>query len=159
MVTGTVTGRGNENGDTYSNTYNQEIPMQMFKNWIVDNNIMMKATPGTTEPTPPGVEGMDPWTVELEYSGRKMVLPFYMGKGHNGACPDTHEVLECVILDANGVDESVGFEDWASQYGYDPDSRKAERIYKECVTNAILVHGLLQDKFYEAVDLLQGDYQ
>jgi hypothetical protein len=42
------------------------------------------------------------------------------------------EVIECLIMDSS-VLEQPNFESWASDYGYDADSRKAEAIYKECV--------------------------
>jgi hypothetical protein len=41
------------------------------------------------------------------------------------------EVLARVLADGEGACR-VGFEDWASEFGYDTDSRKAERIYMTC---------------------------
>jgi hypothetical protein len=46
--------------------------------------------------------------------------------------PDGWEVLACCARD--GVDalfDNGSFEDWASNYGYDPDSRSAERIFNQ----------------------------
>jgi len=37
------------------------------------------------------------------------------------------------LMDADALDHS--FSDWCSCYGYDEDSRKAERIYFECCEN------------------------
>jgi hypothetical protein len=48
--------------------------------------------------------------------------------------PTAADVLSCVILDSEAIEQS--FEDWASDFGYDTDSRKAERIYHECVAQA-----------------------
>ena len=42
------------------------------------------------------------------------------------------DALWCIAQDCQGVSNHAGFEHWASQYGYDPDSRKAEGIYREC---------------------------
>jgi hypothetical protein len=45
-------------------------------------------------------------------------------------------LLNCLASDFSGVDSSQYFEDWASECGYDTDSRKAEKLYlflqKQC---------------------------
>lgn len=43
--------------------------------------------------------------------------------------PTLEDILQCLHSDFAGFDPSVPFEDWADDYGYDTDSRKAERIY------------------------------
>ncbi len=45
--------------------------------------------------------------------------------------PIAADVLYCLVLDADAID-CVTFEEWADNYGYDTDSRKAEDIYNEC---------------------------
>lgn len=44
--------------------------------------------------------------------------------------PGLEEVMYALLLDARAVEYS--FEDWAAEYGYDSDSRKAEALYREC---------------------------
>lgn len=44
--------------------------------------------------------------------------------------PDAADVVHCLLMDASGTDET--FEEWAGNLGYDPDSRKAEGIFKAC---------------------------
>ena len=41
--------------------------------------------------------------------------------------PALHDVLHCLVLDA-GVLDAGSFEEWASEYGYETDSRSAEKI-------------------------------
>jgi len=41
------------------------------------------------------------------------------------------DVLYCLAMDAD-VENQGSFEEWASNYGYDEDSRKAEKIYRAC---------------------------
>ena len=53
-----------------------------------------------------------------------------MGSGHNGEPPEAEDVLNCLVSDAQGLENARTFEEWCSEYGYDPDSRTAERIYK-----------------------------
>ena len=67
--------------------------------------------------------------VTLRMSGRSMTVHFSQGYGINGE-PTAASVLECLLSDASGFDNSRSFEEWCSEYGYDTDSRKAERIYK-----------------------------
>ena len=45
--------------------------------------------------------------------------------------PDLPEILQCLVNDSN-VKDYVSFEEWAPEFGYDPDSRKAEKVYNEC---------------------------
>lgn len=77
-------------------------------------------------------EGFDPagysWRAELRYRGRRMTVPFFTGS----ACgePTAEDVLYCLCADAAGFENAAGFEDWAGEYGYSPDSRKAERTYR-----------------------------
>ena len=47
------------------------------------------------------------------------------------APPDLASVLSCLASAAAGYNNARKFEDWASEYGYDTDSRKAERIYRQ----------------------------
>ena len=64
-------------------------------------------------------------------AGRRMTCYFSQGSAHVGE-PKLSSVLDCLASDAAGIDNARGFEDWVSEYGYDTDSRKAERTYKVC---------------------------
>lgn len=48
--------------------------------------------------------------------------------------PHAADVLYSLILDSSAVGQS--FNDWCSDFGYDTDSRKAERIYHACQEGA-----------------------
>jgi len=45
--------------------------------------------------------------------------------------PDMLDVLYCLVSDA-AVRHASTYEEWASEYGYDADSRKGEEIYRAC---------------------------
>lgn len=62
---------------------------------------------------------------------KRMTLHFSKGCGHEGEEPKVDEVLDCLASDF--VDPGETFESWARNYGYDEDSRKAEKIYKACL--------------------------
>ncbi len=58
--------------------------------------------------------------------------------------PTLQEVLYSLTLDAD-VKNYLSFDSWAREYGYDTDSRKGEKIYKECqkITESLskVLHG------------------
>lgn len=81
-------------------------------------------------------------------------------RAKNGAppiTPDPCDVLSCLALDA-GVLDAGGFEYWASDLGYDPDSRKAEAIYRECLEIALKLRAGLGDKGFSELREAASDY-
>lgn len=68
--------------------------------------------------------------------------------------PDLADVLACLATDAEA--HFATFEEWAGSFGYDPDSRKAEAIYRACLGIALkLRQGLGEDglrRLWEAVE-------
>lgn len=54
----------------------------------------------------------------------------------NLAPPLTKDVMQSLLLDAD-VLNYAGFEAWATEFGYDPDSIKAQKIYQECLATAL----------------------
>jgi len=72
---------------------------------------------------------------------RAMAVTYRMGLAIDRE-PDLSYVLGSVLMDTMGVMGEgltvpfVRFEDWAPDYGYDPDSRSAERLYDTVVEQA-----------------------
>jgi hypothetical protein len=86
-----------------------------------------------TNSTPPWDDGKwqgYAYKVGLRYDGRQMTVPFYCGVMHSW--PTTRDVVECLASDVFCFDRDYvrDFEDFCSDLGYDPDSRKAEATYK-----------------------------
>ena len=54
------------------------------------------------------------------------------GKHFKYPAPELSSVLDCLAHDASTIEYCRHFEDWCSELGYDPDSRKAESIYRVC---------------------------
>lgn len=67
------------------------------------------------------------WSVLLRYDGREMSTKFYTGMMLGE--PTAEDVMQSLFSDAEGV-EYDGFEAWAENYGFDPDSRKALADYE-----------------------------
>lgn len=69
------------------------------------------------------------------------------GKAKSGGAPilpDPCDVVASLMLDA-GVLDAGGFEGWASEFGFDPDSRKAEAMYRACLEIALNLRAGLGD--------------
>lgn len=56
--------------------------------------------------------------------------------------PPITDVLSSLLSDSDVLDAG-GFEAWASDLGYDPDSRKAESIYRQCLESALKLRAAL----------------
>jgi hypothetical protein len=82
---------------------------------------------------------------------RQMTVNYRMGTGHHGAAPRLIDVLDSIASDAAGVEDARDFETWASDYGYDPDSRKAERIYRACQRETTRLKKFLGDEAYNTL--------
>ena len=84
---------------------------------------------------------------------RPFGLYYSMGAAHKSP-PTLPDVLDNLASDASGYDAARGFEDWASEYGYDTDSRKAERVYRAVEAQATKLRAFLGDDLYAV--LLNG---
>jgi len=84
------------------------------------------------------------WRITITRDGRQMRLHYSQGSAIKDD-PTLEDVLDCVAMDAAGINNAQGFEDWCSEYGYDTDSRKAERVYLECVEQAEKLAALIGD--------------
>ena len=71
--------------------------------------------------------------------------------------PDLADILYCLVQESD-VLEYRGFEDWASTFGYDTDSRKAESTYRECLENALKLRGTLGDSGVASLRQACEDY-
>lgn len=71
------------------------------------------------------------YRVRLTYDGRSIEVPWKQGTGITSD-PEAHDVLGALIMDAQSIEASTGFPDWAEQYGYSPDSIAARDLYYRC---------------------------
>ena len=58
--------------------------------------------------------------------------------------PDAVDVFYSLTMDS-GVLDAGSFEDWASEYGYDSDSRQAEKTYRACLDIALKLRAAIGD--------------
>lgn len=71
--------------------------------------------------------------------------------------PLLRDVLYSLVLDA-GVINAGSFENWASDYGYDTDSRKAEETYNQCLTIGRQLRALIGAKAMAELETIFQDY-
>lgn len=95
------------------------------------------ACEGTNEnPNMEDSADMHHWLCTLTRGAESMEVHFSMGSAHQGKEPEAAEVLDCLASDSAGLENNPSFEDWAEEYGYDADSRKAEKTYQACLEQA-----------------------
>ncbi len=94
------------------------------------------------------MQGANHYRCILRVGGRQMTLYYSMGSAHTTA-PTVEDVLNCLALDAAGSFNAQNFEDWASELGYDTDSRKAENIFKAMERQARKLQVLFGEPAYQ----------
>lgn len=94
------------------------------------NHISMTAERTDSNPIMGDSGDMDHWKCVLKMPGKRMTLVFSMGFGHHGAEPKVKDVLDCLASDASSIENTPDFEDWASDLGYEADSRKALKTFQ-----------------------------
>lgn len=96
----------------------------------------------------------DGWTCRLGYRGHKLTLAFHMGTGHQGRAPEVAEVVSSILLDADSG--SMDFAEFCREFGYDEDSRKAEKTWKACVAMKRKVDRFFGEDIEEFREAAQG---
>lgn len=119
------------------------------------NRIALRAESAWADANPhmDGGQDMTHWKVTLrariDGKARRMTVPFSMGMAHHGE-PDPIDVLDCLVSDASGAYQD--FETWASDLGFDPDSRKAERTYRTVVRQTKRLRAFLGPEYDRAME-------
>ena len=95
------------------------------------------------------IPGANHYRVTLRAHGRQMTVPWSQGPAILRE-PTAADVLDCLASDTSGYHSAGGtFEAWAAEYGYDEDSRKAERIFRAVERQAGALRHLLGDAYDE----------
>lgn len=106
-----------------------------------------------------------PYISVLTHQGRKIIVPFYMGKGHvrtiggkvayiagkvQYLSPSAADVISSLLCDASC--SSSSFSDFCANMGMDEDSRSGKKLYRACKKSSEKIHYLLGDDFDEFVN-------
>ena len=116
--------------------------VRMTVEWADDNPHMADTIPGASH-----------WKCCLRCDGRQLTVHFSMGPALSGE-PSVEDLLDCLASDASGAENAGSFEEWAGEYGYDTDSRQAERTYHTIERQAAGLKRLVGEDAYR--ELLWG---
>lgn len=122
--------------------YCKDKQIQMTAHKVKDNDAM-KPLPGSTQDEDRWYKTATHWKLVLTMDGRVMVVGYSQGSAHKDA-PKVADVLDCLCSDATCPDT---FEDFCSEYGYDTDSRRAERTFQACLKSRDDLREFLGDDF------------
>jgi hypothetical protein len=89
-----------------------------------------------------GDQPMNHYRCTLTNHKGRMLITFSQGLGIQSS-PTMNDVLNCIALDASDVLNAPDFEDWASDYGYDTDSRSAQKVFKAIVRQTAKLEALI----------------
>lgn len=71
--------------------------------------------------------------------------------------PDPVDVIYSLVMDSSVLDHAT-FESWAGDFGYDPDSRKGESIYRQCLEIALSLRAAVGDSGLQTLAEAFQDY-
>jgi hypothetical protein len=121
------------------NGFIESAKVKMTAELVDQNPNMFDMPPGSTH-----------WRCVLRAGRSRMTVYFSQGPAVSRE-PDVATVLDCLANDASGYDNTGSFEDWADEYGYDIDSRKAERTYRAVEKQALALRRLLGESAYQTL--------
>jgi hypothetical protein len=130
------------------------VEPESLESFIARNQLTIKVLPCGANPHMQDSKGMRHFSVTIDRVGfgpsKPMHLFFSQGSAHTKA-PKLAEVLNCLASDASGVENARNFEEWAAEYGYDTDSRKAEKTYLICCEQRDQLRELLGNAGFESL--------
>jgi hypothetical protein len=102
-------------------------------------------------------EMLTEWEIEHGFPGIWFSACIHRQSRAAPIMPDLADVLYSLSSDASVIDYG-GFEQWASEFGYDTDSRKAEGIYRACLECALKMRNALGEAGLEALAAAAQDF-
>ena len=100
------------------------------------------------------------WQIQLTYFDKEYVTDFYMGCGlvdKNGRPrkPRKKDILYSMVMEDVS---DLSFDDFCNEFGYDNDSIKALKIYKNCKKQTEIYYEMFDMEEREALRELLEDY-
>jgi hypothetical protein len=90
-------------------------------------------------------------------SGIERIMPVTKKGIPQKITPENTNVLHCCLQDVEALDHP-DFESWASDFGYDTDSRSGYKTYRACLANALRFSQLFKSEELEELRELFQDY-
>jgi hypothetical protein len=91
-------------------------------------------------------KGAHQYRVTVRYGRRRIAFDWFAGQAITDTPEDRPEdVLDSLLSDAQAGEQE--FDEFCQEFGYDADSRKAERTWKACQRSGAKLRRLLGDEF------------
>jgi hypothetical protein len=119
-----------------------------MKQFINKNKIRITSESSDRNPNMDHSGNMNHFKVTLRHGRKSMSLYFSQGYGISGE-PTAEGVLSCLASDSSSIENANSFEDWAGEFGYDTDSRTAEKTFKTCQKQAEKLKNFLGEDLYK----------
>lgn len=132
---------------------NDNTPEFVLRHFMSMNDINLVLRVQTVKPADgPFANGPQlAWLIVFQRNGAGgpvLITPFY-----SRDLPDPVGIFDCLLSDTQSVDDMT-FEDWADDFDFDEDSRKALKVYERSLAQAKAVKEFLgDDLFAEAMSL------
>ena len=118
--------------------------------------IRMRVEVVTENPGMPEWKDARHYVCHFRHIGRTLKTYFSMGLELTEQ-PTAAEVLDCLASDAAAVENVSTFEEWCGEYGYDVDSRKAEKTFRSARKQTQRLRTFMGESDYQ--DLLCNVWQ
>lgn len=122
--------------------------MKTLQEFAKENRITIESEYADENKNAPDWKEANHYKVTLHYGRKQYTLYFSQGYGITHE-PEIEDVLNSLALDSSGIENARSFEDWCGEYGYDTDSRKAEKIFKVCQRQAKKLQSFLGNHLYQ----------
>jgi hypothetical protein len=125
--------------------------MLTLKQFLDGSDVAMRSR-RVTEGGEPAHVITEPWAAQLyacELHTSNGERPVRAIIGSDNGAPDLRDVLDTVAAEAAVAEAAEGYEQWAAQMGFNPDSRSGERVYRAARRQAKLLRQLLGDQRYQ----------
>lgn len=121
--------------------------MKTLTQFVKENKIRIKIDYADSNKNVPDWKDANHYKITLKKGNKTLSTYFSQGYGITEE-PTTEDVLNALASDSSGIENARSFEDWASEYGFDTNSRKAERIFHICEKQADKLKNFLGDVLY-----------
>ena len=112
----------------------QDENERAYHEWMSRHGITMTSeradsNPNLFDPESDWANHASHWKVVFRRGRKTFTLHYSMGSAHTGS-PAAPSVLDSVRSDTGSFEEGGTFEDWARNFGFDADSRRAEAAWR-----------------------------
>ena len=96
--------------------------------------------------------------ITILHNGKKTTFQFWGSIQKPEITTDEENIfaLYCFLRDSEAASNS--FKDFCNEFGYDEDSRRAEKIYKSCEKSLKKFNRIFNCDLYDLLNELQGTY-